>query len=607
MMMKISAMGREVELIDIIFAVFLVASLVWQNGYLSQLKQIPSPLYGGDYYNGLGGVNHILGGGNILESAQMIGEPPWVPWMYHLSVSSFSAISGMDPMHALINFSFVIQVFTLITVYLLAAKVTGNRNVALLSAILMLLSFPVFKYSDFATVLVVPLFTLSLAVFMEKPDRKNALVAGLAMAFMGLSNTQAFFVGMMMFGIAGICLLYPKIKGKKLKAETVLGEKELLVNLGILFAVGFALSLLFWFRPIFVFHGQTPNDIQNITYPDVTQMSIFMEQTYGFFVTLLAPFEFDFPGILFSALNVAGLYFVIRKPDKYGIVLVLLLAGIACILHPMITEPLLKTQLMASMMFGRVATVLAVLLAAIGLANLVEKIKDRNVAAGALAICIILAMLMANNVLGVRETDRWAMVGKTAVAEPHAELEAWIKENTNVNDVFLTTNEDGFMMNALTGRKVVSYRRAHASPYTNMHRRMADQAVMVYGTNGQETSGLLDKYGVKYVLVTYNWVSNEFRFSDDGQLAGFFDPLDVPNNATNRAYWDSNGVKYLEVTMSMDPAPPPNVPLYDLIVAMPYPLDSGGPVSPTLIGNFRLVKTVYSEGYPIFQVYERVD
>lgn len=55
MMMRISAMGREVELIDVIFAVFLVASLIWQNGYLSQLKQIPSPLYGGDYYNGLGG------------------------------------------------------------------------------------------------------------------------------------------------------------------------------------------------------------------------------------------------------------------------------------------------------------------------------------------------------------------------------------------------------------------------------------------------------------------------------------------------------------------------------------------------------------------------
>ncbi|NYZ60331.1 hypothetical protein H0O01_01385 [Candidatus Micrarchaeota archaeon] len=392
-----------------------------------------------------------------------------------------------------------------------------------------------------------------------------------------------------------------------MSAEAVLGEKELLANLGILFAVGFALSLLFWFRPIFVFHGQTPNDIQNITYPDVTQMPIFLEQTYGFFVTLLAPFGLDFPGILFSALNVAGLYFVIRKPDKYGIALVLVVAALVGILHPLITEPLLKTQLMASMMFGRAATILSVLLVAIGFANLVERIRDRNVAAGALAICIILAMLMANNVLGVRETDRWAMVGKEAVAEPHAELEAWIKQNTGVNDVFITTNEDGFMMNALTGRKVVSYRRAHSSPYTDMHQRMADQAVMVYGTNGQETLELLEKYDVKYVLVTYNWVSNEFRISDQGQLEGFFDPLDVPNNSSNKEYWDSNGVKYLQATMSMDPAPPPNIPLYDMIVALPYPLDQAGPVSPTLMGNFRLVKTVYSEGYPIFQIYERVD
>lgn len=605
--MNIPGTKIRLEGADIAFILILVISLFLNFSLISELKQMPSPLYGGDLYNGLGGVNHILSGGNVLESAQMVGEPPWVPWGYHLSVAAFSVATGLDALHALMYFSLVVQFFSLIVVYLLAARVAGNRNVALIASVLVDLSFPVFKYSDVATVLAVPLFALMLAQFMEKPGRRSAALAGIAMGIMGLSNTQAFFVGIIMFGFAAICLLYPRIREKGLKLEAVLEEKELVTNLGILFLVGFVLALLFWFKPIFVFHGQTPNDIQNITYPDVTQMGIFMGQTYGFFVSLLAPFGFDFPGIVFSALNVAGLYFVLRNPGRYGIAVVLVATALAGILHPVITEPLLKTQFMALMMFGRVSLITGLLLVSIGFSNLAERIKNGKAALAALAVCILLAGLMVNNYLSVRSNDQWVKVGKDPLPPFYAELEGWIKENTNVNDVFLTTNEDGFMMNSLTGRKVVSYRRAHSSPYTDMHARMADQAVMAYGTNGQKTSELLEKYDVKYLLVTYNWVSNEFRVSDQGQLAGFFDPLDVPNNATNKAYWDANGVKYLQATMSMDPAPPANVPLYDMIVALPYPIQNGGPISPTLMGHFRLVKAIKAEGADIFQIYERVD
>jgi hypothetical protein len=258
------------------------------------------------------------------------------------------------------------------------------------------------------------------------------------------------------------------------------------------------------------------------------------------------------------------------------------------------------------MMYGRVATLSAVLLVAAGLVGLLEMVKDARIKMLAMAACILLAGILASGILASKSIGTWSEMAKDGpLPAYYSELGGWIKGNTDVNDVFLTTNEDGFMMNALAGRKVVSYRRAHSSPYTDMHARMADQAVMVYGTNSAKTRELLDRYNVEYLLVTYNWINNEFRISEDGELVGFFDPLDVPDNSTNRAYWDANGVAYVSVTMSMDPAPPANVPLYDLIVAMPYMGEGGGPISPALMQEFHLVKAVQAEGQNVFLIYER--
>src|SRR3989344_8578193 len=104
---------------DILFLLVSLVMLSYTFGFVTQLKQIPSPLYGGDYYNGLGGVIHILDGGSILNSAQMAGEIPWVPWLYHLSVAIFSRITGIEPMMALIDFSVIIEVLALAVIYLL--------------------------------------------------------------------------------------------------------------------------------------------------------------------------------------------------------------------------------------------------------------------------------------------------------------------------------------------------------------------------------------------------------------------------------------------------------------------------------------------------------
>lgn len=598
-------LGKEIENADWGFLLILLASMALNLDFISQLKQIPSPLYGGDLYNGLGGVNHIMEGGNPFESAQMAGEPPWVPWLYHLSVALFSGLGGLDAVHGLLYFSLVIELLSLVVMYALASRVVGDKRVALVAVVLFSSQFPAFKYGQMANALFMPGMLLALYLFGKRQDNLSAALVGIMIGLAALTNTQAFFVANIIFGFAALWWLYPIFKKGGLDAKTVKENSGLIYRLALIFSIGFILAMPFWFGPIFEFHGQTPNDIQNITYPDVTQLPVFIGISWALILSLLLPFELSGTGAIFSILNLAGLYFMAKNPGKYQFAAILVATTLVCILHPIITLPLIHNQFMSSIMLERTSLLTAAILVGIGVFGLMGMAGGGKKGTGIAVAFILLAGFHVATGLSAMGSNQWTLVGKSPLSPYHAELAGWIKENTDVNDVFLTTNEDGFMMNALTGRKVVSYRRAHSSPYTDMHERMADQAVMVYGTDSAKTRELLDKYDVKYLLATYNWVSNEFQVSESGELLGFFDPLDVPDNSSNREYWDENGVSYISVTMSMDPAPRPNVPLYDLIVALPYMGTDGGPVSPTLMQEFHVVKAVQASGQNVFLIYER--
>src|SRR3989338_6009562 len=88
---------RELSSDTFKYVLILALTVAFVNyNFLSQFKQLPSPLYGGDYYNHLGSIYHIYYGGSVFENGQMHGESQWVPWFYHLSVVILSKITGID-------------------------------------------------------------------------------------------------------------------------------------------------------------------------------------------------------------------------------------------------------------------------------------------------------------------------------------------------------------------------------------------------------------------------------------------------------------------------------------------------------------------------------
>ncbi len=581
---------------DYLFVAIALFLLYLNFSFLGELKQIPSPPYGGDYYNGLGGVLHIIDGGSVFDSAQMIGETPWVPWFYHLSVALFSVVTGLEPWAALIYFSLIIQVLSLITAYILLQKITGDKYLSLLGPILFTIPFPLFKYSDFATWLVVPAFVLSLYLLLEKTSMKQAVFAGIMLGLMGLSNTQAFFMGFIIFAMFLLVFILPKLRENFMETAK---------PYAVVFIIGVLVSMLFWFWPIFVYHGQTVNPVQDITSPDMTNPDYLWSSISDAINNLLFPYKTGI-GIVFTLLNLTGLGFLLKLKDANNrFVLVLFISLLIGIFHPLVTMPLFSLHLMNFMMAARLTPTLNIILITFGARSVLNNFgKQKNIRLGITTLMIILALTLSMSSIDAKNSDQWVQYGKTELAPPYAELAGWIRSNTDVNDVFLTTNEGGFMMNALSGRKVVSYRRAHASPYTDMNKRMAEQAVMVYGNNSAETTRIIEEYDVEYVIWSNRWINDEFNIDEQGQIVGFFDPLDVPNEPEYRNYWNANGVIFIELNMSLDPAPREGVPIYDVIVAFPDEPTFDRPYSQTLENKLVLKKTISYGGLDYFRIYE---
>ena len=192
---------------------------------------------------------------------------------------------------------------------------------------------------------------------------------------------------------------------------------------------------------------------------------------------------------------------------------------------------------------------------------------------------------------GANGPGNWVSAGRSDLSSMHKEIKSWILSDTSLSDVFLTTNEGGFMLNALSGRKVVTYRRTHAPVYSDMNQRALDAAVMLYGKNDAVRKELLRKYNVKYLLWTNDWFGHEFIVQNN-QIARFFDPLMVKDKPDYRSYLDKNGVRYVEMHTSLDPYTLDVYPKYDMLVTGAITVEGSNILYPWDVGLNKYLKPV---------------
>lgn len=540
----------------------VVLSLFVNYTYTNDFQSLPSPLYGGDYYYQLGAVNHVKDGGNPFSSSSMLEELPAYFPVYAILVGYFAKIFFLDGITAMFITSYLFCLLSVIICFLFANKLFKNVGLSFVFALFVLLemSKPIIKYTPFGMFVIVPLFLYLLYKFVEIPCIKNSILLGLAYGITSLTH------GVLLMMTSAILLstfiyfslynnFYKNWKEKKsFKLNYQLIKKEILPYL-IIFLIGAPIAMLWWFFPLFYFHGSTlktgfeelPLNIQFSTLWDIIKSLFLTSKVY-----LLSA--------LFNIIGVFTLLFAKIKKDEikyaFRFVRFLLLTSLIIIFHYFITQNLFGFNFSPGYLFGML-TIPFLLISIIGIYFVSLVIFKENKSYTHilyLAIVIIILLSITQN-FKTAESDKWVSVGKNPISPYLSDLKKFMEKNTNVEDTILTTKEVGFSVNALTGRKLVAVRRGHTGPFlfTLPYTRESDLAIMLYGNNTEYKKELIKKYGAKYLYWDYYWIQSEYYFDEQGRIVNWFDPLLIEYTPEMEKKLNDNGVKYFIEMSWVDP------------------------------------------------------
>jgi len=618
---KLSYFFKSLSWQDYCFIIIVLIYLGLQLSLVKSFQQLPSPVYGGDYYYSMGTVYNVMGGGNPLASSNVLGsEPGYLPF-YTILVSVTGWVLGLGAFAAMKAFAIIELVVALIIFYLFANYLFRNKSVSLITTLcyLPLISFPVLKYTQLALTLMFSAFVFSLLYFFKKRSILSAIIAGIVFGLLSITHSVGFICGVFLLVILAIYVLFfehlKRHKDEDGKKKKLYFDKEsfkkaffktllLLLILGI---IGSLIAMLFWFKPIFVYHGKAP--VSSIYTLDFSTFG----QQMTFLLNSLKYYAFDFYSLfgaiisIFFILGVIAL-FILKEYDTSTkfIILVLSMTLIASF-HYIITQPLIGLNLASDYVpmftFGLARALLAGLSISL-LAGFAKKHKEY------ILMAIILALMVINTTqfMNYTKNDRWIGVGKLPMASNLADMQAWVLKNTGVNDVFLSSNELNFALNGLTGRKQVNGRRVHNSIFLDTDQRQMAAAIMLYGNDTAERKKLLQDYKVKYLYWDYYWIQSEYTFDSTGKLTSWFDPLVVRDTPAYRDLIQKYNLSNFKYHTWLDPAVKGQLMKQDdLIFILPSQFNMTHMWSPDLDNYLQEVWSYSQNGVVISRIYKIVN
>ena len=538
-------MHKNVLIILILIAFFSVI----QINYTVKFKQLPSCLYGCDLYSHLGTMYHLAQGGSIFENGQLSWTRPWTPELYHMLVVGFSKILSIDVLFGTLWFSILLFVIASGLLSYLAYKIFNEHLVSIFVVLLVALGFPVYKYSPFAFNFIFPLFAFVFYWFVSKRDLKILVITGLLYGLTGYSNTVSFVGATILVGTAFLYQAYLNRKDKK-ALFSVIRDYALVVIIGL------PIALLYWWWPFFN-HYHSLNNITYYGYKDFDRLGVIVGDAASSFFNLINVGKF----FILPIISVAGLLslFVIKtKNDKISslkayacIVLVSALIGI---FHAFVTYPLLKISAFPYMMTYVFFMPLTALLFYFAFLFFKGIVKNRYAVSSIAAVVLILVFFAAYINYSNFLKDKFTQNALSDFSPQTKSLQSWLREKTDINDVFLTTKEVCFMLNGIAGRKCMVYRTTHADPFSDVWTNQVDAAVILYGNDSKEKLELLKKYNVKYLYWEYFWMNSEWSTDDQGNIVGKFDPLLVPYDVSYENQLKENNISYAVDYFWFDPA-----------------------------------------------------
>jgi hypothetical protein len=561
----------------IILAGLIVIYLLLLMPYINQLKSLPSPLYGGDYYHQLGQIYHMYESSPLewFSTSNGLGERPAYFPVYGILVTIFGKIFGLGPFYAMVYFNFIALPLSALIAFMVMKEVLKSEALGLIGVILFFTNygFPIFKYTEFTKWIATPLFFYFLYKFYEKVNMKNAVLLGLAYGMMGLSHSTAFvFATFAVIAVGGYILW----KGRKLDAKITENKK----NIALAWLLGFVIAQIYWFGPIFIYHGSNELKSNIWSLPDYGNFDYALRAGWEMFSGIFLNFASLLAGIK-SLVILCGVYLIVsrRTWKENAFAIILFAVSFALTYSYFLTMPLFGNNFAPSYCADLYLNFSALLVGVSGIKEIFERYeKSKMIIYGAIALLAILSIMEIISILKANESSQWFGAGKEELPVYLKQMQEWVLKKTNVNDVILSNNEISFAVNGLTGRKIVVSRRAHNDAFMqDFDDRQIDAAVIFYGNDDRKRMELLKKYNVKYVYYEAGWYSLEFYFDENGKLVGYGDPLMVVYSEEKESELKKYGIKYFKTRGWLDPAVRGlDVRMYDVLIVSPENYDNSG-------------------------------
>jgi hypothetical protein len=577
---------------DYAFFFLIIIYLIFQINLISQFKQLPSPLYGGDYYYSQGSIEHFMSGGNLFSSPNVLGsEPVYLP-LYTILAGSIGIIFGVSAFIAMKIFAVIELILALIVMYLFGNYLFKNKSVSLAMVMiyLPLISFPVFKYLQFSLTLMFAAFCFGLFYFFKKRTWQSAIISGILFGLLGISHSVGFVAGVFFLVVIALYILFfehvTRVSGKwsfdkQHFRESFFKSLKYLVVLGL---IGSAIAMLYWFKPIFVYHGKLPVVSSALYTETFSSMGAQLNYIWVTAKSLFFNFSSPFAGLK-SILFLVGLISVFLLKTQSASKKFLSLIFVASVLatfHYLVslnffgfsfnsTYLSLFSFEMAGVLFSGLALQVA--------SGLIDKYKTYFF----IALLVLLLVFNIQQFVEYSKTDQWIRAGRNEMSPYLIEMQSWILKNTDVNDVFLSTNELSFAINGLTGRKELIGRRAHNSLFLDNEPRQAAAAIILYGNDTEERKKLLKEYSVDYFYWDYYWIQSDYSFDDSGKLTSWFDPITMLDNPEYGEIVTKYNLSVFRQHTWPDPAVRYDMKAQlDLIFVLPYQFSMTHPWNPDL-------------------------
>lgn len=569
--------------IEYVFLLLIILFLLVINYLLLEpLVSLPGPIYGGDLYFQLSQTNHFKYGGNLLQASNVKGALPFYMVAYTAVAGPIARFFDVSGITAQFIASYLIILASCISVFFLSKKLLGSYNYSFIGVFAVIIfvraiEFPVLKYTVFVHLVFMPLLLLLLYNYLKNRTYVNAVLLGLIYGLTGLGHAIAFIS--VTFLLAFVFFFYelkPLLKEKKKVLPWIFSLRFY----ALVVLIGVCIAMLWWFRPVFVHHGQIPTEQREsgtVSFePFSTQLTFAYDTIKSYVFNFRNAFEIILS--LLTLLGLFGLFFIKNKTFENNYIKFILISSIIILFHYFITQNLLGTYFVPEYISYFLVLTVRTIIAVFGLVTLyaligkIPKFPKTKLAKDIFigVFIIVFVILQVNAYQGREASDRWYSAGKNELPPYLVSVQDYLVKNTDVYDTILTTKEVGFAVNALSGRKLVLTRRAHNDPFFDMEPRDLDAAIMLYGNDSQKTRELLQKYEVKYVYWDSYWIQSEYIFDNEGKLTSWYDPIMLFRTDEKEEVLKQYNVSYFVQNTWIDPSVRgDDVKKYDLIFVSP--------------------------------------